>query len=394
MKVPSPFRRRSRLSLATTEPNKIPATITSRCQRYDFRRGTLSEISQRLTSIAQAEGLSIEKRALEYIARLATGSFRDATSLLDQLTAYGAETITLAQVQRLLGAASLHALVEVAESLATRDVARGLGALDQAVESGADPRQLARDVVEFFRDILLVQVGREGALVLSEEESDVLKGFAARLGADELLRVIRLFNQAAFELRASANPTLPLEIALVEATLEPITPAVPVQQTHTPTPTTTKRNSPPSRFRSEQRASTDSKKADDPKTIEKAISSPENLSLAGVQRHWAQIIVKMRSHSKQVEALLKGSYPVSLNQELLSVGFPSKFHVDKFEADAQAKALLVKLIQERFGEARHVRCVISPKVQRKKAAEADPLISTAINLGGELVEIHEEEEKE
>src|SRR5919199_371637 len=137
--------------LATTEPNKIPATITSRCQRFDFRRATLPELTRQLGEIARAEKLKIEPAALELIARQATGSFRDGTSLLDQLMSYGSaagdSAITLAQVQGLLGAASHETIREIIESLAARDLAHGIAAINQAVDSGADSRQLARELV-------------------------------------------------------------------------------------------------------------------------------------------------------------------------------------------------------------------------------------------------------
>ncbi len=112
--------------LATTDPQKIPATVISRVQRFDFRRLTLKEIIARLTEIAAKEKLQVEPAAIELIARQATGAMRDAISLLDQLTAYGGERITLAQVQGLLGAASSQSVGDVVARLAEKDVAQGL----------------------------------------------------------------------------------------------------------------------------------------------------------------------------------------------------------------------------------------------------------------------------
>lgn len=382
--------------LATTEPNRLPATITSRCQRFDFRRGSLFEITARLKSIAEAEGLTVEKDALEYISRLATGSFRDATSLLDQLTAYGADTISLAQVQRVLGSASLQALTEITTSLTAHDTANGLEALDKAIENGADPRQLARDLVEFFRSILLVQLGRESALVLGQEEREALKAFAGKLRAEDLLRAIRLFNHAAFELRASSNPMLPLEMALVEANLEPASSSSPIQPGRSSAVVESRPIEPkrviPSFARQDEPPKSHTAPA--PEDKPSRVVAGGRLTLETARQHWGEIVAGMRSFNRQVEALLKDSQPTHLDKENLSIGFGSKFHVDKMDAETKAKAQLEKLILEVFGEKRHVRYVISPKKQKLKAAESDPVISTALNLGGEITDLHDDETKE
>ena len=164
--------------LATTEPNKIPATITSRCQRFDFRRATLPELRKQLSEIADKENLDIEPSAIELIARQATGSFRDGTSLLDQLMAYADNQVTLVQVQALLGAASQETIHAIVSSLANRDLAEGIRAIGLAVDSGADPRQLAREVVNYLRGVLLSQTGAGGALNLSSETQTEMTGLA------------------------------------------------------------------------------------------------------------------------------------------------------------------------------------------------------------------------
>jgi DNA polymerase-3 subunit gamma/tau len=139
--------------LATTEPHKIPATIVSRCQRFDFRRIPLSEIAGWLTHIAEQEGLKVEPAALEYIARQGSGSMRDAISLLDQLTAYGSDTITLAQVQVVLGIAASQSVAELADNLIDGDLARGLELIDRVVGEGTEPRQYTREFVEYLRGV-------------------------------------------------------------------------------------------------------------------------------------------------------------------------------------------------------------------------------------------------
>ena len=145
--------------LATTEIDKVPATIRSRCQEYPFRRIPTNLITARLVEMVQAEGLHVEQEALELLARQATGALRDAISLLDQLVADPDQHNTLADAQAMLGTAGGQAVDELVETLLARDAAAGLSVITRAVDGGSDPRQLARQVVERLRALLLAQSG-------------------------------------------------------------------------------------------------------------------------------------------------------------------------------------------------------------------------------------------
>ncbi|UCC87741.1 MAG: DNA polymerase III subunit gamma/tau [Anaerolineales bacterium] len=209
--------------LATTEPHKIPDTIVSRCQRFDFRRIPLTEIVRWLTHIAEAEGLKVEPTALEYIARQGAGSMRDAISLLDQLTAYGNDVITLAQVQAVLGAVASQAVINLADSLIDGNLARGLDVINQVVGDGAEPRQFTREFVEYLRGLLLLKMGDGASLLRASVPDETLVRMqeqAARLSPHTLLRATRLFNAAALEMRVGFLPQLPLELAFVETVMD------------------------------------------------------------------------------------------------------------------------------------------------------------------------------
>ena len=129
--------------LATTEVHKIPATVLSRCQRHEFRRIPTAEITARLQAIAAEEIIKVGPEALALIARQATGSLRDAISLLDQLASAG-QTISLEFAQAALGTAASQAVLDLVEALAAKETASGLDRIHQALDSGSDPRQLAR----------------------------------------------------------------------------------------------------------------------------------------------------------------------------------------------------------------------------------------------------------
>jgi hypothetical protein len=155
--------------LATTESHKIPATVLSRCQRFDFRRVPVTDIVDRLERLAEQEHIVAEREALILIARQATGSMRDAESLLDQLASYDGGGITVAQVRAALGTGASETVLQVAEALAGGDVARGLGAINAAVDEGADPRQFARQMVEHLRALLMLRLD-SGTVLLHVSE--------------------------------------------------------------------------------------------------------------------------------------------------------------------------------------------------------------------------------
>ncbi len=142
--------------LATTEIHKIPATVLSRCQRHEFRRFPLGEITRRLSEICRAEGIEAEPEALTLIARQSSGGMRDAISLLDQLASTGGK-ITLATAQTVLGTAASQSVIALTQALIERNPAAGLDEIHRALDGGADARALARQVVEYLRGLLLIR---------------------------------------------------------------------------------------------------------------------------------------------------------------------------------------------------------------------------------------------
>jgi len=384
--------------LATTDPQKIPATVISRVQRFDFRRLTLPEITSRLKEIAAKENLKVEPAAIELIARQATGAMRDAISLLDQLTAYGSDEITLAQVQGLLGAASHQMVGDLVARLAEKDVAQGLALIANAVDSGADPRQLAREIVEYLRGLLLMKVGSGDALTLTTEAQAEMNERAGQFSADQLVRAIRLFNQAGFELRTSAHPTLPLEIALVEATLEEATaprPATPVVPPPSPRRAPTTSNPKP-----ESRATPAAKSAPPAPATDATVApasaetdSPQaakTLTVDALREGWARVLARVRPYNKMAEALLRDAEPVKVEGELVVLGFYYQGHVERFEKQVNAKVMIENALAEIFQQKCRVKCVLSPRKARLKAVEEDPLIRAAVNqMGAQITEIHE-----
>ncbi|GAB4513420.1 MAG: hypothetical protein OHK0046_14080 [Anaerolineae bacterium] len=203
--------------LATTEIDKVPATIKSRCLQFEFRRVSLIQVADRLQTIAESEGLKIERGALELVARQGTGSVRDSISLLDQMVSDPNEVITLDVAQRILGTASSTAVKELVEAIVNEDIPRGLHEINLAIDSGNDPRQFGQQTVEHLRAVLLAQTSSADLVEASAEDHALFDRQARKIARPVLLRAIRAFNDAVNEYRGGWQPQLSLELALIDS---------------------------------------------------------------------------------------------------------------------------------------------------------------------------------
>ena len=221
--------------LATTETHKVPQTIISRCQRFDFRRVTPADIAKRLIYVAQQEKMSLQPDAAKLIARHADGALRDGLTLLEQVSAFSAEEISAADVRLVLGGVPQELLDGLIESVAGCDAAGVFGLIERAVEEGASFAQLARDLTAYARDLLLLTVGYAGDENLSAPERSARARHAEMLGRARLERLITLLRDAEKEMRQSTDHRLLLELTLVRscdgAALPALAPAAPIAAT-------------------------------------------------------------------------------------------------------------------------------------------------------------------
>ena len=209
----------ARFILATTEPHKIPATVLSRCQRFDFRRIPVPEIAAHLRHIIEAEGFQAEAEALSTIARNAQGCMRDAISLLDQMLSYGAETVTFAQVQQALGAVSSQSVAALVDAIATKNVSAGLLLIQQLVIEGASLTEFCHQVVEHLRGVMVMQMTGDSGLLI-DLPADVVQQMrvqAKQMSNAATFAAIKRFSATIQDLKGGYHPQLPLEMALIEA---------------------------------------------------------------------------------------------------------------------------------------------------------------------------------
>jgi DNA polymerase-3 subunit gamma/tau len=230
--------------LATTEIDKVPPTIKSRCLPFEFRLFSVLEVADRLQLIAESEGLQVERAALEVVARNGRGSMRDSVSLLDQIVSDPDEVITVETVQRILGTASMASVKDVVETILNQDSAGGLHIINHALDSGSDPRQFGEQIVEHLRAILLTQTASVDLVEASQEDRELFQHQAELIDRGRLLKAIRAFNEAVNSYRGGWQPQLGLELALLEsvksveevAQVQFASSASPVAPQSTPTP--------------------------------------------------------------------------------------------------------------------------------------------------------------
>lgn len=204
--------------LATTEPLKVPATILSRCQRFEFARLRVADGAQRLAEICGAEGIAAERDALELLARKGEGSMRDALTLLDQSVASGVTPITAQSLREALGIAGRELFFEWTQSIARHDTAAALRSLANAVDSGKNLQELAEEFLQHLRNLLMAATDPSLVELLDatgEERAEYTRQ-AGEHGAADVLRHCRLAMEAANQMRRSAYPRVHLEVALAE----------------------------------------------------------------------------------------------------------------------------------------------------------------------------------
>ena len=205
--------------MATTEPNKILPTILSRCQKYDFRRISIETISDRLAELMEREGQPVEKKALDYIAKVADGSMRDALSLLDQCVAfYLGETLTYDMCLEVLGAVDIEVFLQLLNSVIDKDVTSAVNLIDDIVWQGRELSQFIIDFTWFMRNLLLLKSSKENSdkLDFTKENLALMENMADRLTFNELMRYIRIFSELSNNVRYATQKRVLIELAVIK----------------------------------------------------------------------------------------------------------------------------------------------------------------------------------
>ena len=381
--------------LATTEMHKIPATVLSRCQRHEFRRVPVDDIIGQLKRIVEAEKLNAEQEALTLIARQSAGGMRDAISLLDQMASTGKE-ITLGLTQIVLGTATSQTVIALAGALLDRQPAAGMQAIHTALDSGTDPRLLARQVVDYLRALLLIQMGNISLVDLAADIRAQAEKHASAFAPADVLRMIRSFNMAAADLRGGWQPSLPLELALAEMVEMPAAaPPAPVPQGSASSKSPAfppGKKAPETKF---QNADTRVKVTEKPaaKAAVEAVEAGEtvevDITLAQVMKAWKQIGALVKPQSQSLDGLLNSCRLLEVKNGVLVIGFASELLRSKMDSP-DLMEITRKAIAEVCGGKLSIKCVVTNAKQAPPPnVKADGMVAAALKHGGEIVDTQE-----
>ena len=400
--------------LATTEIHKIPATVLSRCQRHEFRRIPLAEIVHYLKEQSKKEGFKVDDPVFNEIGRQATGSLRDAISLLDQLASTG-KHITLDMAQSVLGTATSNRVLEIIDALLAQDAAAGLTHISQALNSGSDPRQLARQIVSYLRNVLLFKMGNQKQLEITDEVRPKLNQHAAQFSTPELLHAIEAFNQATIEEHANWHPGLGLELAFTTYLAEPqitpaqttaspqttpITPAMLEPREHTapvstrPTPKkrmeTIQEQTPPQEDSAQPDLPEKQRSTRSRSKVEKRAkdAAKDQVTTADLQSAWNKIKSMVGRHNPRTEGLLNTCKMTGIEGNTLIMGFASETLKNMMEKEGNI-TLTTDILEEVLGQPIVIKCIVTSHqgsvIPNDVEIDKDGMVSAATrDLGGKI----------
>ena len=367
--------------LATTEIHKIPATVLSRCQRHEFRRFPLGEITRRLTEICRAEGIQADSEALTLIARQSSGGMRDAISLLDQLASAGSK-ITLETAQTVLGTATSQSVIGLVQAVIEKEPARGLDEIHRALDGGADARALARQVVEYLRGLLLIQLGNSEQVEATAETRVQMMNHARALPTAEVLRMMRAFNAAASDPRGGWSPSLGLELAFAEMLEQPQ--GMQIEAASAPKPLA---KSPAASPPEPSPARSGPVTSQTPAKLTESAPQASAISFENVVKAWKQVAQRVKNSDANAAALLNSGKPLEIREGVLLVSFASDILNEKFNRP-ESLELTRNALREVLGVNLPVQGIVSGAKHNLPAyIKPDGMVATASQLGGEIVDI-------
>ena len=386
--------------LATTEAHKVMATIADRCQRFDFQRPSLEQISEVLNRVAAAEGIEVEDGAVAMIARSASGSFRDALGTLDQLVAFGGSKVGLDDVLEMLGATDAELLFEAVDAVVAEDPKAVLVGIEQMAQSGRDPSQFARDLLAHLRHLLVTQTTGEvpNSFVVTATDSGRLQTQASAIGPATLIRTIDELAAALTAVREGDDARMAVEIALLKAARPDLDPSIEgllrrIERLEREGLSPSDDADPPAGdeevgvagqarrpvFRPTDSASEASASGEKPSarpatpTSSSGPAGQSDLDLKQVTRVWPAVLDKLRETSPALAATFEAARPVELGENGLKIGFPVDSTFNKRKAEAPDKReLIAEALEAVVGEKlRPVFVLLDGEPAPEEPAEED-----------------------
>ncbi|WP_028308895.1 DNA polymerase III subunit gamma/tau [Desulfitibacter alkalitolerans] len=404
---------------ATTEPHKLPATILSRCQRFDFRRLDPGIIVNRLEEICEKSGIDYHREGLVIIARLAQGGMRDALSLMDQCLSYGEQKLTVQQINEALGIVATDYVADVVNLLISKDIKQLINRLNMIVKEGKDIRQFANQLLDYFRDLIIYKTCGEELLIHTIEDKKEFFLKHNQISVGDLDYAITCINKAETEMRWSNNPRLLMEMAFfkyifreetsmdssmntmniiierisnLENEMKRLKENQQTSHVQRPQARTDSGNIPKGHVQKELAKEPVFKEE---KTAPRA-SSDENrsvnageLSLSLVKESWSKVLEIVKKNKVTTHAFLVEGTPVKYGDGCLMIQFhPShSFHKEKLEQE-ENKQIIEDALAYLFKERVKIRCITASNEDKEKDVKDGDLVEAAIKIfGGNVIEV-------
>ncbi len=353
--------------LATTEVSKIPATVLSRCQRFNFSKLSLSQIIEELEKIVKEEKIKASKETLRVIASYSEGAMRDAVNILDQVSSFGNKTVESELVESILGLANIKIVKDLLKKMVLGETGESFRIINEVLEEGIDINLLIDTLIEKTRDLLFLKIGGlETFLNYEENELKDLKELALKAEVSKLAKSIEILSDAKQKTKFSTPLQLPLELAILEIGEEEKKPEL---------ETKPEKEEPAAKVLEPEKRET----GGSPKEIR--LSKENSDILSSVKNNWQKIVEELKSYNHSLSVCLKTAKPERIENNTLLLGFDFSFHKDKIQSLTN-KRIVEDVIKKVTGKFIPIRCFVNPK----KAKEKSVIEDAADILGGEIIE--------
>ncbi|MDY4574334.1 MAG: DNA polymerase III subunit gamma/tau [Intestinibacter sp.] len=361
--------------LATTEPHKIPATILSRCQRFDFKRVTVKDISSRMKYICEKEGIEADDKALNLIARNSQGALRDALSILDQCISFQGHTISYNDVIELLGSVNIEQLFDLADSIIKENTKKSLQILNDFIVWGKDVRNLVNDLIDHFRNLMVCKISNDldDIISLPEETIDLLKKQANTIDTNNLIRILNILSETQDAMKTSSNPRVLMEVTMIKI-VQPMfdeSKEALIKRIENLEKKIESGNIKVNHISTNQSVDNFDKNDQIDKNIQE-IQSEENIEYENIknddvkliQKSWKNILQKMKEDKEQVtRALLQDVDSFNVSEDTLYIIFTDNYSFAKSRLDSPKTIQYVeKVIREVLNRSFNVKIALKSQV--------------------------------
>lgn len=414
--------------LATTEAHKIPATIISRCQKFDFRRLKIDEIKKCLAEITKKEGIEVEEKVFDFIATNSSGGLRDSQSLLGQILSLGDAKITMKEVQEILAVVDIAKAVGLVDLISEKKYSEAILYVNKINDDGYDSEQFAKSIVEYARKLILIKVSPEMkkkfSSEMTEEQIAGLEEISKKISVPKLVGVIRAFMKAKDEIRSAILPQLPIELAVCEidvaededgvkssagnsggradAIVAKKEKKIPAEQKKGAVGLSIEKlqnmvkgsmgftKSPESSAKIEA----EREKLPEETSKQAEVAGDNKIDLEAVKNEWCEILEEVKLHNHSLTAFLKTCQPVSVENNTIIISCQYSFHKDKLQKVSSKS--IIEMVAGQILKANIFMKFISRedaenmgyKIEEMRVAKesSNDLVNSALEMfGGEVV---------